>query len=1020
MQPVPRLLSVCLALLGASLPTAWRAQAATDAPALTVVCPAKAPPRLTLAARELCRYAYLRTGVLPDIADATPAHGDAMVLRPDPALERDAYRLKTTRDGGRVVLTISGGSDLGGLYGAYRVAEILGVRFHLHGDTLPDGRLALSLPDLDETHTPLFDTRGIQPFHDFTEGPDWWTLDDYKAHLAQMTKMRMNLLGLHCYPEGGVGPEPLVWIGLPGDVHPDGTVAFSYPSRWASTRGGAWGYGSTQTRQFAAGAGWLFPDDDYGSPVTDGFRPWPQTDKDANALFNRAGRFFQDAFGFGRALGIRTCVGTETPLRIPNVVVQRLQQKGSDPKTPATVRALYAGMFQRLARTASPDYYWLWTPEDWTWGGNRPGQLEATLADLNAALGALEDAGRPFTLATCGWVLGPRQDRAALDTHLPKTSPLSCINRNTGFAFVEPAFARIRNRPKWAIPWMEDDPNMVGVQLWAGRTRRDAADAHAYGCTGLLGIHWRTRILAPNFAALAQSSWTQKPWNPDFGRRIEVPASPPLVNVRLGGSTAAYLDNPIAGTDLDPIYQTCAWGLDGYRLKIPNGTYDVTLQLCEVHYDQKAKRVFGVNLQNRTVIEHLDVFGRVGKNVALDLAFPAIKVDRETLAVDFIPEIEFPFLAGLILTRADGAEPSSAKPYTRKINCGAGAWRDYEADLPAPADVHPSPGRARDLPCNDLYADWARAEFGPEAGGGLAAIFTRLDGGPGDYSGNAALTRLPRPSDWLAGPGGIRPNATPWDQEKARYAFVDEIAALRPRVRGAASLDRFDYWLHAFEYHRALGQLGCTRGALDAIMRRIAKQSDPAVRKRLAVEDALPVRLALARQWEAMMTHLLQTVSTPGELGTIANLEQHTLRNPNHPRFLDLHDARLAEWSGAPLPANAQPAGSYQGPPRIIVPTVRSVARAGESLALTVIVLANTRPREATLHWRRLGGGEYRRSDLAHVARGVHAAVLPAATDDTLEYYLRVQLPEGPALHWPATAPGQGQTVVTLPAGDVP
>ena len=42
--------------------------------------------------------------------------------------------------------------------------------------------------------------------------------------------------------------------------------------------------------------------------------------------------------------------------------------------------------------------------------------------------------------------------------------------------------------------------------------RRDAFDALRYGCTGLMGIHWRTRILAPNVSALAKAAWDQSGW----------------------------------------------------------------------------------------------------------------------------------------------------------------------------------------------------------------------------------------------------------------------------------------------------------------------------------------------------------------------------------------------------------------------------------------------------------------------------------------------------------------------------
>ena len=73
-------------------------------------------------------------------------------------------------------------------------------------------------------------------------------------------------------------------------------------------------------------------------------------------------------------------------------------------------------------------------------------------------------------------------------------------------------FQNIQDRSKWAIPWMEDDPDMISAQLWVGRLRKDALDAYRYGCDGLFGIHWRTRILGPNVSALAQAAWRCDDW----------------------------------------------------------------------------------------------------------------------------------------------------------------------------------------------------------------------------------------------------------------------------------------------------------------------------------------------------------------------------------------------------------------------------------------------------------------------------------------------------------------------------
>ena len=204
--------------------------------ATVIVCPKTAPFAEKLAAKEIRRYVYLRCGeLLPIVATKAAKSRDAIVLRTDPALSAQEYQLKTTNAAGRRMLTISGGSPIAVLYGAYHFAEKLGVRFYLHGDVIPDERISLSLPVLDERHKPLFATRGIQPFHDFPEGPDWWNQDDYKAYVTQLAKLKMNFLGLHTYPENGPNAEPLVWIGLPQDVNPDGTVKFSYNSYWAST-----------------------------------------------------------------------------------------------------------------------------------------------------------------------------------------------------------------------------------------------------------------------------------------------------------------------------------------------------------------------------------------------------------------------------------------------------------------------------------------------------------------------------------------------------------------------------------------------------------------------------------------------------------------------------------------------------------------------------------------------------------------------------------------------------------------
>jgi hypothetical protein len=803
-----------------------------------IVLPSGATWREQLAAREVVRYLFLRTGVLLPITTARQAGPEcrqAIVLgRFDSPLIRDLgtraslgsalaglgpqeYWLKTVSLSNRPILLLTGRDDLGVLYAAYRLAERLGVRFYLHGDVLPDAQAPLAMPVLDERASPLFELRGIQPFHDFPEGPDWWNRDDYLAVIGQLPKLRMNFLGLHTYPEGGPNAEPTVWIGLPDDVADSGEVRSSYPSSYQNTLRGNWGYSPKKTGQYTMGSSQLFERDDFGAEVMWGNMPQPTSPDGSNQVFDRTASLLAAAFGHARRVGVKTCVGTETPLALPQALRDRVRSRGKDPSDPATIREVYAGLFERIQRAYPLDYYWFWTPEGWTWEGTKDEQVARTVDDLKAAVEVAARLHVPFHLATCGWVLGPQQDRALFDKVLPKDVAVSCINREVGRTPVDKGFADVNGRGKWAIPWMEDDPGLTSPQLWVGRMRRDAADARRYGCNGLMGIHWRTRVLGPAVSALAQAAWTQP---------------------------------------------------------LPEGT-------------------------------------------------------------------------------------------------------------------------------TDFYRDWAEHEFGPEVGIQAGTIFERIDG------------RLPRPSDWVDGPGGIRPDPRPWDLVAKDYAFVDELGALLPGVQGDGDRDRFAWWLNTFRYMKAMGKANCVWAQYNEAMHMVKAEVEAANQKKLAMEVALPLRRQLVAAVTELYQDLLATVSTTGELGTIMNWEAHNL-----PGLLDQPGEELAKVLGEALPADAQLPPGYRGPLRIIVPTVRTAVNAGEPIHLRVLVLAEELPKAAVVQWRALGKGGYSTVSLDRVARGVYAVDLRAAGPGqmAIEYYVEVQPREGKSVRFPATAPRLNQTVVVCPA----
>jgi hypothetical protein len=940
-----------------------------------------------LAAREVRRYAYLRTGALAQIQSSqtppTPGavvvaiKGDAIIS--DGALQSAAaglnpqeYVLRTVAGPGAAdrVWWIIGGDAQGALYGAYRFAEKLGVRFYLHGDVVPESPLGV-VPDVNETGRPKFAVRGGLPFHDFPEGPDWWNRDDYLAYTSQLAKQRQNFLGFHTYSHLDV-EEPQVWIGLPEDHDASGQVRFSYPAAWANTgRRGFAGYEPMLTSEFTNGAARLFATDLGASELMAGLAPQPASVEDSNLLFNRAGELFREVFAAARGLGIQTCVGTDMPMILARWMPDHLQQLGKPVGTEAMKRELYQGVFGRIHAAYPVDYYWLWTPEAWVWTGNTPFESQQVSNEFRLALSAMADLGQPMQLITCGWVLGPQQDRRLFDKMLPAGAPITSLSRATGIQPIDMTYEEITSRPKWAIPWPEIDSYISAPQLWGGRMLYDAADAHWLGCEGLIGIHWRTRVSAPSQAALAVASWdlSYVPTNFHLAR-------PALPDGAVGGTGTSF-SAPVADTTEDVIYQSVRYDMSGYRLAISNGLYTVTLKFNEPYYTAAGRRKFGAKLQRLQVLQGLDIFAAVGGNRALDFTYPGITVTNGELRIDFTSEIEYPCIAAIVIA----GNATNGASVLRKINCGGPAALGYESD---PVGIA---GRDQDraISPQGLYTDFASASFGSNVASAVGAILAAKDG------------RLFLPVTWDYGAGSIIIQQTPWSVLRTNFTFVDDLAALRPQVQGAGNLARFDYWLNTYRYLSELTEVACARGQFDLAMQQVSNAATPQL-KLARAQTALTNRIALARTWDRMMAGLISTVSSSGELGTVANLHQQNIKRR---AFLTTNDAALATALGAPLPASVNLATDYQGPARLVVPTARTLAASNEALTVRALLFAsNSVPQTPVLHWRWLGASNYQSAAMTNVGGANYRAALPPATND-LEYRVTSQLDGTNQLLWP-------------------
>ena len=412
------------------------AASAVSAYSQTIVYPSQGSHIEALAAKEVRRYIFLRTGTAPVLAKVTnsknlPA-GDVIVVAENsrPIItelkkgygnvnapvsgDRKGYLIKSVRKDGRDVLTITGADGATTLNAAYRFAELLGCYFNLSGDIIPDAKIAypINIAEFDEKSLPWFALRGNLPFHNFLAGPDFWSTEDYQSFLTQQAKMGMNFFGLHHYPERGEpssieGPEPHVWIGHKQDVNDDGTIkeAGAYAASWASTyrsRKNSWGGTPLKTTDFSDGADKLYAFEEMASDAM-GFKK-PVTATEKAAVFNNVGLLLRDAFSHARRMGIKTAIGIESPLvfepgnrkknregdfahiitkdwirTCPPYVRDRMRDvygftvpKSRGEKNELFAKALYEGMFTRIMRTHPLDYFWIWTYECWSYNGHNP------------------------------------------------------------------------------------------------------------------------------------------------------------------------------------------------------------------------------------------------------------------------------------------------------------------------------------------------------------------------------------------------------------------------------------------------------------------------------------------------------------------------------------------------------------------------------------------------------------------------------------------------------------------------
>jgi hypothetical protein len=207
------------------------AAAAANEP-IAVITGANAPTIEKFAAHELCRYLDKLFGIKTSQTGSIPAGTRQIFLVGSPAtnplIAKSAFGaptdqgivLKSVSVGSHEALIVGGGSPRATLWAVYELAEQFGVRFLLHGDTLPAPQF-FRMPKIEVTKEPVLRVRQWRVVNEHAMGPVSWGIADYRPFIDQLAKLRFNRLLIYTWPG-----QPFLPLEYKGVKQTSGTLFF--------------------------------------------------------------------------------------------------------------------------------------------------------------------------------------------------------------------------------------------------------------------------------------------------------------------------------------------------------------------------------------------------------------------------------------------------------------------------------------------------------------------------------------------------------------------------------------------------------------------------------------------------------------------------------------------------------------------------------------------------------------------------------------------------------------------------
>ncbi|MFO7973042.1 MAG: LamG domain-containing protein, partial [Candidatus Hydrogenedentota bacterium] len=388
----------------------------------------------------------------------------------------------------------------------YGFLEMLGFGFYTSQETAPNRFSdipSLELPPFNESITPVFAVRGALPRYDYFMGRATWELEDYKAYIDALVRMRMNMVTFYVRDDQPFGAYEF-----------NGELSGGEPL--ASMASGRWEVAPMPSDEFFAGTGRFYARETFGASAA--------FVSERRPAIEEAKAVLREAVHYAKGRGLQVGLGFEVKGDIfDSEVRERFEVR---------LRSI-------LAEYPHIDCLWLWEPEGkGLYPGEDPEARSAWDSYTNRWNSAFEDvpdarrraeatrmvlfamhakqvldALRPdVRLVVSGWGgdswLRCTDLYPGMDTLLPKDIVLSALDNLWVTPNISSAYNNVSaDRECWPVIWHEFDGDLWMPQPNLYETAGACRDARSKGCAGLIGTHWRTRSVEEAMTYMARFAW---------------------------------------------------------------------------------------------------------------------------------------------------------------------------------------------------------------------------------------------------------------------------------------------------------------------------------------------------------------------------------------------------------------------------------------------------------------------------------------------------------------------------------